>query len=48
VIGFIIVLAVGIDMWRDDLSRILSSITLFARPRGAMARDDADREGEQK
>jgi ribose transport system permease protein len=43
-----IVLAVGIDMWRDGLSRILSSITLFARPRGAMARDDADREGEQK
>jgi ribose transport system permease protein len=50
VIGFIIVLAVGIDMWRDDLSRILSSITLFARPRlrGATARNDANREGEQK
>jgi hypothetical protein len=38
---------VGIDMWRDDLSRI----TLFARARlrgGAMARNDANREGEQK
>ena len=47
VIGFIIVLAVGIDMWRDDLSRILSSITLFARPRGRHGEDD-NREGEQK
>jgi len=46
VIGIIIVLAVGIDMWRDELGRIM----LFARARlrGAMARNDANREGEQK
>ena len=44
VIGIIIVLAVGIDMWRDELSRI----ALFARLRGATARNDVNREGEQK
>jgi len=44
VIGGIIVLAVGIDMWRDELGRF----TLLAAMRGSKPRNAADKEGEPR
>lgn len=44
VIGAIIVLAVGIDMWRDELGRL----ALLARIRGSTTRNATDKEGESR